>query len=180
MECEGAPNYRFVRGDICDAELAARLFKEHDIRGVVHFAAESHVDNSISGPRAVSAKRRVTPLSLIKLPKNNIPNNGKPDGTKKAVNNKPTIGKTIFSVCETALGGFIRITRSFFVVSNLINGGWIIGTNAIYEYADTAIAPIKLGANLDDKKIAVGPSAPPIIPIAPAWLGSNPICNAMI
>ena len=32
-ECEGAPNYRFVRGDICDAELAARLFKEHDIRG---------------------------------------------------------------------------------------------------------------------------------------------------
>ena len=138
------------------------------------------VITSISGPRAVSAKRRVTPLSLIKLPKNNIPNNGKPDGTKKAVNNKPTIGKTIFSVCETALGGFIRITRSFFVVSNLINGGWIIGTNAIYEYADTAIAPIKLGANLDDKKIAVGPSAPPIIPIAPAWLGSNPICNAMI
>lgn len=52
---------------------------------------------------------------------------------RNAVNNKPTIGKIIFSVCETALGGFIRIRRSFFVVSKRINGGWIIGTNAMYE-----------------------------------------------
>ena len=53
---------------------------------------------SISGPRAVSAKRRVTPLSFNKLPKNNIPNNGKPDGTKKQVSNKPIIGNITFSV----------------------------------------------------------------------------------
>ncbi|MDD6814755.1 MAG: GDP-mannose 4,6-dehydratase, partial [Akkermansia muciniphila] len=46
-ECESMPNYTFVQGDICDAELISRLFEEYDIRGVIHFAAESHVDNSI-------------------------------------------------------------------------------------------------------------------------------------
>jgi len=44
----------------------------------------------------------------------------------------------------------------------------------MYEYAETAIAPIKSGASLEDKKIAVGPSAPPMIPIAPASAAENP------
>ena len=51
-ECEKAPNYRLVKGDICDADLVEKLFDENDIRGVIHFAAESHVDNSIKGPKA--------------------------------------------------------------------------------------------------------------------------------
>lgn len=42
--------YRFVKGDICDAELVAQLFGEEDVDTVVHFAAESHVDRSIAGP----------------------------------------------------------------------------------------------------------------------------------
>ncbi|MCF6218697.1 MAG: dTDP-glucose 4,6-dehydratase [Gammaproteobacteria bacterium] len=40
----------FVEGDICDRELIDKLLREHDIDTIVHFAAESHVDNSISGP----------------------------------------------------------------------------------------------------------------------------------
>ncbi len=44
--------YRFVQGDICDAELVGRLFAEYRPRAVVHFAAESHVDRSILGPDA--------------------------------------------------------------------------------------------------------------------------------
>src|SRR5258708_2346085 len=44
--------YTFVHGDICDAELVARLLQEHRPRAVVHFAAESHVDRSILGPEA--------------------------------------------------------------------------------------------------------------------------------
>lgn len=43
-------NYRFVRGDICDMELVSQLFTEEKIDTVVHFAAESHVDRSITGP----------------------------------------------------------------------------------------------------------------------------------
>src|ERR1700756_4453765 len=42
--------YTFVHGDICDAELVARLLREHRPRAIVHFAAESHVDRSILGP----------------------------------------------------------------------------------------------------------------------------------
>ncbi len=51
-ECADMPNYTFIRGDICDRQLIEQLFREHDIRGVIHFAAESHVDNSIKNPGA--------------------------------------------------------------------------------------------------------------------------------
>ena len=44
-ECESNPNYKFIKGDICNRELV-----EYDIKGVIHFAAESHVDNSIKNP----------------------------------------------------------------------------------------------------------------------------------
>ncbi|PCH75820.1 MAG: dTDP-glucose 4,6-dehydratase [Flavobacteriaceae bacterium] len=43
-------NYTFVQGDICDRALIEMLFTSYDITGVFHLAAESHVDNSISGP----------------------------------------------------------------------------------------------------------------------------------
>ena len=52
QSCENMPNYSFIQGDICDADLIEKLFRENDVRGVIHFAAESHVDNSITGPRA--------------------------------------------------------------------------------------------------------------------------------
>ena len=42
--------YAFVQGDICDRPLLEDLFAQYDIRGVIHFAAESHVDNSIINP----------------------------------------------------------------------------------------------------------------------------------
>ena len=42
--------YRFVRGDICDAGVVAKLLLEERIEAVLHFAAESHVDRSIAGP----------------------------------------------------------------------------------------------------------------------------------
>ncbi len=49
-ELRDQSNYIFIKGDITDKELIDQIFKDHDIRGVIHFAAESHVDNSISGP----------------------------------------------------------------------------------------------------------------------------------
>ncbi|PKM77566.1 MAG: dTDP-glucose 4,6-dehydratase [Firmicutes bacterium HGW-Firmicutes-15] len=49
-EVAGDQRYKFIRGDIGNRELLEHLFAEYDIRGVIHFAAESHVDNSISGP----------------------------------------------------------------------------------------------------------------------------------
>ena len=49
---EALPNYSFVQGDICDRDLVSKIFNEHQIDTVVHFAAESHVDRSILDPLA--------------------------------------------------------------------------------------------------------------------------------
>lgn len=49
-DVEQSPNYRFVKGDIGDAALVASLLAEEKVDAVVHFAAESHVDRSITGP----------------------------------------------------------------------------------------------------------------------------------
>jgi len=49
-ECENNPRYKFIKGDICNRELVEFIFTEYDIQGVIHFAAESHVDNSIKNP----------------------------------------------------------------------------------------------------------------------------------
>ena len=51
-DIETADNYRFVKGDICDAALLNSLFSENDITGILHCAAESHVDRSITDPLA--------------------------------------------------------------------------------------------------------------------------------
>lgn len=51
-EVQGNPRYAFIKGDICDRLLVESIFEKHNLSGVIHFAAESHVDNSISGPEA--------------------------------------------------------------------------------------------------------------------------------
>lgn len=49
-DIEDKENYSFVKGDIVDAEFIGQLFEEHIIDGIIHLAAESHVDRSISNP----------------------------------------------------------------------------------------------------------------------------------
>jgi dTDP-glucose 4,6-dehydratase len=51
-EVEGHSRYIFEKGDICDRSFVENLFSKYQFSGVVHFAAESHVDNSIEGPEA--------------------------------------------------------------------------------------------------------------------------------
>jgi dTDP-glucose 4,6-dehydratase len=51
-ELENHPRYTFVQGDICDRNFIEELFQKYQFHDVIHFAAESHVDNSISGPEA--------------------------------------------------------------------------------------------------------------------------------
>lgn len=64
-EVENHSNYVFAKGDICDRPFIESLFKEHDVRGVIHFAAESHVDNSISGPEAFLKTNIMGTFTLI-------------------------------------------------------------------------------------------------------------------
>lgn len=49
-EISSHQRYRFIEGSICDRNLVEHIFSEYDIQGVIHFAAESHVDNSIQSP----------------------------------------------------------------------------------------------------------------------------------
>jgi len=51
-EVENHSRYTFIKGDICDRVFIEELFNKYDFQDVIHFAAESHVDNSISGPEA--------------------------------------------------------------------------------------------------------------------------------
>ncbi|RZN84495.1 MAG: dTDP-glucose 4,6-dehydratase [Winogradskyella sp.] len=47
---ENHTNYTYIKGDICDKKLVQNLFETYNFKGVIHFAAESHVDNSIDSP----------------------------------------------------------------------------------------------------------------------------------
>ncbi|WP_127477391.1 dTDP-glucose 4,6-dehydratase [Sulfurivermis fontis] len=65
----GNPAYRFVHGDICDQSLVERILREEGIDTVVHFAAESHVDRSITGPDAFISTNVVGTHVLLKAAK---------------------------------------------------------------------------------------------------------------
>lgn len=64
-DVENAPNYTFVKGDICNSELLRRLFTEHQFDGVIHLAAESHVDRSIASPMEFIQTNIVGTVTLL-------------------------------------------------------------------------------------------------------------------
>ena len=61
--------YTFVEGDICDRKLIESLFKKYDFVAVIHFAAESHVDNSITNPDAFMQTNIIGTFNLIDVAK---------------------------------------------------------------------------------------------------------------
>ncbi|MBX2904136.1 MAG: dTDP-glucose 4,6-dehydratase [Chitinophagales bacterium] len=68
-DIENAPNYTFVKGDITDAEFVNQLFDEHDFAAVIHLAAESHVDRSISNPLDFVLSNVVGTVNLLNAAK---------------------------------------------------------------------------------------------------------------
>ncbi len=62
-------NFTFVHGNICDTALVESLLKDHGIDTLVHFAAESHVDRSITGPDAFIETNIIGTYSLLKAAK---------------------------------------------------------------------------------------------------------------
>jgi dTDP-glucose 4,6-dehydratase len=76
-DIEHAPNYRFVLGDITDAPFLEKLFSEEQIEGVIHLAAESHVDRSIADPMAFIHTNIVGTVNLLNACRSSWDN---PDG----------------------------------------------------------------------------------------------------
>jgi dTDP-glucose 4,6-dehydratase len=64
-DIENAPNYSFVKGDINDREFIRSLFEKEKFDGVLHLAAESHVDRSISGPGAFIETNIIGTFNLL-------------------------------------------------------------------------------------------------------------------
>ena len=62
---ENHQRYHFIQGDICDRNLVESLFTKHQITDVIHFAAESHVDNSIKNPGAFIETNIVGSFNLL-------------------------------------------------------------------------------------------------------------------
>lgn len=68
-DVEKAPNYTFVKADICDFERMLELFRDYRINGVIHLAAESHVDRSIKDPFTFARTNVMGTLSLLQAAK---------------------------------------------------------------------------------------------------------------
>ena len=68
-DVEDRPNYRFVRMDICDFEGVLKLMREERVDGIIHLAAESHVDRSIKDPFTFAQTNVMGTLSLLQAAK---------------------------------------------------------------------------------------------------------------
>lgn len=68
-DIEDKPNYKFVKADICDFETILQVFIDHSINGVIHLAAESHVDRSIKDPFTFAQTNVMGTLSLLQAAK---------------------------------------------------------------------------------------------------------------
>jgi len=65
-DVEGKSNYRFVKGDILDMEFLLRVIKQYKIDGIIHLAAESHVDRSIHNPDEFALTNIIGTIRLLK------------------------------------------------------------------------------------------------------------------
>lgn len=64
-DIETAPNYRFIKGDIADAPFILSLFRKTQPEGIIHLAAESHVDRSILDPNSFIHTNIIGTVSLL-------------------------------------------------------------------------------------------------------------------
>jgi dTDP-glucose 4,6-dehydratase len=74
-DIENAPNYTFVKGDICDEQLLQSLFEQYQFTGILHCAAESHVDRSITDPLSFVRTNVIGTVTLLQAAKEFWKNN---------------------------------------------------------------------------------------------------------
>ncbi|TDQ32789.1 dTDP-glucose 4,6-dehydratase [Zeaxanthinibacter enoshimensis] len=76
-DLEGRANYTFIHGDIRDKQLLSSLFSVHNFDGVIHLAAESHVDRSISDPMAFLDTNLMGTVNLLEAARHSWPTQAK-------------------------------------------------------------------------------------------------------
>ncbi|MCD8165211.1 MAG: dTDP-glucose 4,6-dehydratase [Bacteroides sp.] len=70
-DIEDKPNYTFVKADICDYDKMLELIREYEVGGIIHLAAESHVDRSIKDPFTFARTNVMGTLSLLEAARQN-------------------------------------------------------------------------------------------------------------
>src|SRR5436190_10187274 len=65
-DIEKKPNYHFEKGDILDVEFLVDVFKRHEIDGVIHLAAESHVDRSLHNPTEFAFTNIIGTINMLR------------------------------------------------------------------------------------------------------------------
>ena len=104
-DVENCPNYKFVKADICDFPLMSSLMASENVDGIIHLAAESHVDRSIRDPFTFARTNVMGTLSLLEAARNHwesLP--GKYDG------------KLFYHISTDEVYGALEITDSEGVV----------------------------------------------------------------
>lgn len=97
---EDKPNYTFVRADICDFEKMLELMRQYHIDGIIHLAAESHVDRSIKDPFTFARTNVMGTLSLLQAAK--IYWEGLPEGYE---------GKRFYHISTDEVYGALELTH---------------------------------------------------------------------
>ena len=98
-----APNFTFVQADICDFDTVRRLLIEHEVDGIIHLAAESHVDRSISDPFTFARTNVLGTLSLLQAAKEVW--SARPEGYE---------GKRFYHISTDEVYGALELDGGFF------------------------------------------------------------------
>ena len=98
-----APNFTFVQADICDYKTMRRLLVEHEVDGIIHLAAESHVDRSISDPFTFARTNVLGTLSLLQAAKEVW--SARPEGYE---------GKRFYHISTDEVYGALELDGGFF------------------------------------------------------------------
>ena len=100
QDIEQRPNYRFVKGDICDFEAVEALLRQEEIDGIIHLAAESHVDRSIRDPFTFARTNVMGTLSLLEAARRYW--ESRPEGFT---------GKLFYHISTDEVYGALELTR---------------------------------------------------------------------
>ena len=108
-DIEDAPNYHFERADICDYERVLEIFSRYDIDGVIHLAAESHVDRSIKDPFSFARTNVLGTLTMLQAAKEYWTRSGRMTGLLDAEANAERC--RFYHISTDEVYGALELTR---------------------------------------------------------------------
>tara|TARA_B100001564_G_scaffold258379_1_gene220160 strand:- start:1584 stop:2636 length:1053 start_codon:yes stop_codon:yes gene_type:complete len=165
-DVESLENYKFIKGDIVDSEFINALFEKYDFDGVIHLAAESHVDRSITNPMDFIMTNVVGTVNLLNAAKNTWGNNknklfyhvstdevyGSLGNTGYFLEDTPYDPKSPYSSSKASSDHFVRAYGNTFslpfVISNCSNN---YGPNQFPE----KLLPLFINNIIENRKLPV-------------------------